>query len=94
MGVRPDIVDLGPRPTGPIPFDLRHAFLTDHHWDHQGHQTDEEICRTWISHFERTGLPYRLFRDTQGRIKQIFIHRLVNGRWCCSEDASGGEDEE
>lgn len=82
MSVLPDRFELGPRPTCPIPMDGRHEFLHAFPSRHFS-PTDEAIVEAWRVHFEKTGLAYRADVDEQGRMRQLYIHRLIDGRWCC-----------
>ena len=86
---------LNRRPTCAITRDHNHELLTLPHgrtkadWDEH-----YEIAQRWHEHLEEQGVPHRLETEADGRIRQIFLHRLIgpsrNGaqgtHWCCEEE--------
>ena len=81
--IRHATLTMPPRPTCPIPLDRRHEFLST------TLPYDDPIVRTWIEHFNRTGVPFERI-DRNGRT-QLYLHRVRfrynqahAESWCCS----------
>ena len=71
------------RPTCPIPHDRAHEFFNE------PLQLEDPILRSWVNHFNDTGIRFRLIRAGLGY--QIYLHRVKlkhNStnieQWCCS----------
>jgi hypothetical protein len=74
--------------------DKRHEFLNN--FMRRDREAEDAMIAQWRRHFEATGLPYRVGRGQSGRIKQLYIHRIIKGAWCCheGENISGEADQD
>ena len=87
---------LGERPTCAITRDHNHELLTLPK-DRSAPQWAEhyQIAQRWHEHLAAQGVPHRLETMPDGRIRQIYLHRLIgaskNGsqstHWCCEGKA-------
>ena len=72
------------RPLDPPPLDRPHEFMSE--WLPER----SPILRSWINHFIRTSVPYRV-KTVNGRA-MLYVHKLqpaanprCRPRWCCKE---------